>query len=151
MDRDKKIQEPEDNMRYAEKKAVRMMNNGLNDKDDSNLLKREKKDFELLKTKESKSDTFGPLTNSETERLQNLSIKREKDKEEKAIDNMDGDKKASEKLMAGMTSPFTKIEEMELKKLGYTRALRDPSIMSSKGKEMGVQILKDILKVNKQR
>ena len=81
MDRDKKIQEPEDNMRYAEKKAVRMMNNGLNDKDDSNLLKREKKDFELLKTKESKSDTFGPLTNKETERLQNLSIKREKDKD----------------------------------------------------------------------
>ena len=30
MDKDKKIQEPEDNMRYAEKKAVRMMNNGLN-------------------------------------------------------------------------------------------------------------------------
>jgi len=81
MDRDKKIQEPEDNMRYAEKKAVRMMNNGLNNKDDSNLLKREKKDFELLKTKESKSDTFGPLTNKETERLQNLSIKREKDKD----------------------------------------------------------------------
>jgi len=81
MDRDKKMQEPEDNMRYAEKKAVRMMNNGLNDKDDSNLLKKEKKDFELLKTKESKSDTFGPLTNKETERLQNLSIKREKDKD----------------------------------------------------------------------
>lgn len=79
--KDKKIQEPEDNMRYAEKKAVRMMNNGLNNKDDSNLLKREKKDFELLKTKEAKSDTFGPLTNSETERLQNLSIKREKDKD----------------------------------------------------------------------
>ena len=50
-------------------------------KDDSNLLKKEKKDFELLKTKEAKSDTFGPLTNSETERLQNLSIKREKDKD----------------------------------------------------------------------
>ena len=79
--KDKKMQEPEDNMRYAEKKAVRMMNNGLNNQDDSNLLKREKKDFELLKTKESKSDTFGPLTNSETERLQNLSIKREKDKD----------------------------------------------------------------------
>ena len=55
MDRDKKIQEPEDNMRYAEKKAVRMMNNGLNNEDDSNLLKNEKKDFELLKTKESKA------------------------------------------------------------------------------------------------
>ena len=81
MDRDKKIQEPEDNMRYAEKKAVRMMNNGLNNQENTNLLKNEKKDFELLKTKESKSDLFGPLTNSETERLQNLSIKREKDKD----------------------------------------------------------------------
>ena len=80
MDKDKKIQEPEDNMIYAEKKAVRMMNNGLNNQEDTNLLKNEKKDFELLKTKESKSDLFGPLTNSETERLQNLSIKREKDK-----------------------------------------------------------------------
>ena len=49
--KDKKMQEPEDNMRYAEKKAVRMMNNGLNNQDDSNLIKKEKKDFELLKTK----------------------------------------------------------------------------------------------------
>ena len=79
--KDKKMQEPEDNMRYAEKKAVRMMNNGLNNQDDNNLVKKEKKDFELLKTKESKSDLFGPLTNQETERLQNLSIKREKDKD----------------------------------------------------------------------
>ena len=79
--RENKIKEPEDNMRYAEKKAVRIMNNGLNNQDDSNLIKKEKKDFELLKTKESKSDLFGPLTNKETERLQNLSIKREKDKD----------------------------------------------------------------------
>ena len=43
--------------------------------------KKEKKHFELLKTKDSKSDLFGPLTNKETERLQNLSIKREKDKD----------------------------------------------------------------------
>ena len=78
---DKKMQEPEDNMRYAEKKAFRIMNNGLNNQDDTNLIKKEKKDFELLKTKESKSDLFGPLTNQETERLQNLSIKREKDKD----------------------------------------------------------------------
>ena len=78
---DKKMQEPEDNMRYAEKKAVRIMNNGLNNQDETNLIKKEKKDFELLKTKESKSDLFGPLTNKETERLQNLSIKREKDKD----------------------------------------------------------------------
>ena len=46
MNKDKKMQEPEDNMRYAEKKAVRMMNNGLNNQDDSNLIKKEKKDFE---------------------------------------------------------------------------------------------------------
>ena len=45
------------------------------------FVRKEKKDFELLKTKESKSDLFGPLTNKETERLQNLSIKREKDKD----------------------------------------------------------------------
>ena len=77
-----KPKEPEDNMRYAERKAARMVNNGLNNQpSEDNLLKKEKKDFELLKTKESKSDLFGPLTNSETERLQNLSIKREKDKD----------------------------------------------------------------------
>ena len=79
--KDKKMKEPEDNMRYAEKKAVRMMNNGLNNEEDTNLLRKERKDFELLKTKESKSDLFGPLTNQETERLQNLSIKRGKDKD----------------------------------------------------------------------
>tara|TARA_R100001480_G_scaffold82357_1_gene90962 strand:+ start:799 stop:1065 length:267 start_codon:yes stop_codon:yes gene_type:complete len=77
-----KPQEPEDNMRYAERKATRMMNNGLNNQqDDKNLLKKEKRDFEMLKTKESKRETFGPLTNKETERLQDLSIKREKDKD----------------------------------------------------------------------
>ena len=37
-----KPQEPEDNMRYAERKATRMMNNGLNNQqDDKNLLKKE--------------------------------------------------------------------------------------------------------------
>ena len=76
------LKEPEDNMRYAERKAERMLTNGLNNQpSNDNLLKKEKKDFELLKTKESKSDLFGPLTNKETERLQNLSIKREKDKD----------------------------------------------------------------------
>ena len=79
--RENKMKEPEDNMRYAERKATRVMTNGLNNQSDTNLIKREKKDFELLKTKESKSDLFGPLTNKETERLQNLSIKREKDKD----------------------------------------------------------------------
>jgi len=79
--RENKMKEPEDNMRYAERKATRVMTNGLNNQSDTNLIKKEKKDFELLKTKESKSDLFGPLTNKETERLQNLSIKREKDKD----------------------------------------------------------------------
>ena len=79
-----------------------------------------------------------------------------KDREEKKngmkiTDNMDGEKKANEKLMAGGINPFTEIEQMELKKLGYSKALKDPSIMSSKGREMGIKILKDILSVNKQR
>ena len=77
-----KPKEPEDNMRYAERKAERMLTNGLNNQpSNDNLLKKEKKDFEILKIKESKRDIFGPLTNKETERLQNLSIKREKDKD----------------------------------------------------------------------
>ena len=47
---DKKIKEPEDNMRYAEKKAVRLMNNGLNNEMDTGKLnRREKRDRELLK------------------------------------------------------------------------------------------------------
>ena len=70
-------------MRYAERKAARMLNNGLNNQpSEGNLLKKEKKDFEILKIKESKRDIFGPLTNKETERLQNLSIKREKEDED---------------------------------------------------------------------
>ena len=69
----------------------------------------------------------------------------------KVTDNMDGDKNANEKLMARVVNRFTEIEQMELKKLGYNKALKDPSIMSSKGKEMGIKILKDILNVNKQR
>ena len=40
-----KIKEPEDNMRYAEKKAVRIMNNGLNNQMDTGKLnRREKRD-----------------------------------------------------------------------------------------------------------
>ena len=42
----------------------------------------EKKDFEMLKVKESKRDIFGPLTTKETERLQNLNVKREKEDED---------------------------------------------------------------------
>ena len=83
-----------------------------------------------------------------------MAIKKEEDKKKngmKIIDNMDGEKNANKKLMAGIINPFTELEQMELKKLGYSRALKDPSIMSSKGKEMGIKILKDILKVNKQR
>ena len=78
-----KNKEPEDNMRYAERKAARMVTNGLNNQSsDDKLLSKEKKDFEILKIKESKRDIFGPLTNKETERLQNLSIKREKEDED---------------------------------------------------------------------
>ena len=83
-----------------------------------------------------------------------MAMKKEEDKKKngmKFIDNMDGEKNANKKLMAGVINPFTELEQMELKKLGYSRALKDPSIMSSKGKEMGIKILKDILKVNKQR
>jgi len=76
-----KMQEPEDNMRYAERKAVRMMNNGLNETP-SKMQKREKKDFEILKTKEGNRDTFGPLTQKESDRLEKLKIKRmDKDKD----------------------------------------------------------------------
>ena len=83
-----------------------------------------------------------------------MAIKKEEDKKKngmKIIDNMDGEKNANKKLMAGVINPFTELEQMELKKLGYSRALKDPSIMSSKGRNMGIKILKDILKVNKQR
>ena len=78
-----KPKEPEDNMRYAERKAARMVTNGLNNQlSDDKLLSKEKKDFEMLKVKESKRDIFGPLTTKETERLQNLNIKREKEDED---------------------------------------------------------------------
>ena len=80
MDKDKKIQEPEDNMRYAEKKAVRLMNNGLNNEmDTAKLNRREKRDRELLKTKQDNTQTFGPLTTKEEDRLQKLSMKEMKD------------------------------------------------------------------------
>ena len=78
-----KPKEPEDNMRYAERKTARMVTNGLNNQpSDNKLLLKEKKDFEILKVKESKKDIFGPLTTKETERLQNLNIKREKEDED---------------------------------------------------------------------
>ena len=75
-----KIKEPEDNMRYAEKKAVRLMNNGLNNEMDTGKLnRREKRDRELLKTKQDNTQTFGPLTTKEEDRLQKLSMKEMKD------------------------------------------------------------------------
>ena len=77
---DKKIKEPEDNMRYAERKAVRLMNNGLNNEMETDKLNRkEKRDKELLKTKQANTQTFGPLTTKEEDRLQKLSIKEMKD------------------------------------------------------------------------
>ena len=75
-----KIKEPEDNMRYSEKKAVRIMNNGLNNQMDTGKLnRREKRDRELLKTKQDNTQTFGPLTTKEEDRLQKLSMKEMKD------------------------------------------------------------------------
>ena len=77
---DKKIKEPEDNMRYAERKAVRLMNNGLNNEIKTDKLNRkEKRDKELLKTKQANTQTFGPLTTKEEDRLQKLSMKEMKD------------------------------------------------------------------------
>ena len=41
-----KPKEPEDNMRYAERKSARMLKNGLNNQpSEGNLLKKEKKRF----------------------------------------------------------------------------------------------------------
>ena len=54
-----KNKEPEDNMRYAERKAARMVTNGL-----------------------SNQSSDDKLLTKETERLQNLNIKREKEDED---------------------------------------------------------------------
>tara|TARA_R100000008_G_scaffold52589_1_gene31819 strand:- start:218 stop:478 length:261 start_codon:yes stop_codon:yes gene_type:complete len=86
-----------------------------------------------------------------------MAIKEERKFEEekkngmKIVDNLDGDKKANEKLMASATKEFSDLEVLQLKKLGYGKALKNPSIISSKGRNMGIKILKDILKVNQQR
>ena len=92
-----------------------------------------------------------------------MAIRKEEEKKVgmKITDNMDGEKRADEKLEAkykpGISSrelnklPGSTIQEKIEKKLGYSRALKNPGIMSSKGKEMGIKILKDILSVNKQR
>ena len=67
------------------------------------------------------------------------------------VTNMNGEERADKKLMASTIKEFSDAEIVELKNLGYGKALKDPSIMSSKGRNMGIKILKDILKVNQQR
>ena len=78
-----KIKEPEDNIKYSEKKFERQRTNGLNDEPDEMMIaklnRREQNDLALLKTKEENSDTFGPLTEKEKERLNELLIKEKED------------------------------------------------------------------------
>ena len=78
-----KIKEPEDNIKYSEKKFERQRTNGLNNEPDemmvAKLNRREQNDLALLKTKEENSDTFGPLTEKEKERLNELLIKEKED------------------------------------------------------------------------
>ena len=81
--RGEKIKEPEDNIKYSEKKFERQRTNGLNDEPDemmvAKLNRKEKNDLALLKTKEENSDTFGPLSEKEKERLNELLIKEKED------------------------------------------------------------------------
>ena len=78
-----KIKEPEDNIKYSEKKFKRQRTNGLNDEPDKMMIaklnRREQNDLALLKTKEKNYDTFGPLTEKEKERLNELLIKEKED------------------------------------------------------------------------
>ena len=78
-----KLKEPEDNVRYSEKKFERQRDNGLNDESEDMMMvklnRKEKNDLALLKTKEENSDTFGPLTTKEKERLNELLIKEKED------------------------------------------------------------------------
>jgi hypothetical protein len=78
-----KIKEPEDNVKYSEKKFERQKTNGLNNEPDEMMVakldNKEKKDLALLKTKEENSDTFGPLSEKEKERLNKLLIKEKED------------------------------------------------------------------------
>ena len=78
-----KIKEPEDNIRYSEKKFERQRTNGLNNEPDEMMIaklnRREQNDLALLKTKEENYDTFGPLTEKEKERLNELLIKEKED------------------------------------------------------------------------
>ena len=81
--RGEKLKEPEDNIKYSEKKFERQRTNGLNDEPDEMMMaklnRREQNDLALLKTKEKNSDTFGPLTEKEKERLNELLIKEKED------------------------------------------------------------------------
>ena len=78
-----KLKEPEDNIRYSEKKIERQRDNGLNNESEDMMMvklnRKEKNDLALLKTKEENSDTFGPLTTKEKERLNELLIKEKED------------------------------------------------------------------------
>ena len=78
-----KLKEPEDNVRYSEKKFERQRENGLNNESEETMMvklnRKEKNDLAILKTKEENSDTFGPLTTKEKERLNELLIKEKED------------------------------------------------------------------------
>ena len=78
-----KLKEPEDNVRYSEKKFERQRENGLNNEPEETMMvklnRKEKNDLAILKTKEENSDTFGPLTTKEKERLNELLIKEKQD------------------------------------------------------------------------
>ena len=81
--RGEKLKEPEDNVRYSEKKFERQRENGLNNESEemmvAELTRKEKNDLAILKTKEENSDTFGPLSEKEKERLNELLIKEKED------------------------------------------------------------------------
>ena len=78
-----KLKEPEDNVRYSEKKFERQRENGLNNEPEEMMMaklnRKEKNDLAILQTKEENSDTFGPLTTKEQERLNELLIKEKED------------------------------------------------------------------------
>ena len=81
--RGEKLKEPEDNVKYSEKKFERQRENGLNNEPEEMMMvklnRKEKNDLAILKTKEENSDTFGPLTTKEKERLNELLIKEKED------------------------------------------------------------------------
>ena len=78
-----KLKEPEDNVRYSEKKFESQRENGLNNEPEEMMMaklnRKEKNDLAILQTKEENSDTFGPLTTKEQERLNELLIKEKQD------------------------------------------------------------------------